>query len=97
MVETFRQAIDALIETGANGREAFEMAAHNFTAAFVSLMAPRKNPFHTHTDELFTDEDWQLVAGVTEESIEMERNLYNAVQINAPTGVDPETMQVVYH
>jgi len=97
MVEAFSQAIDALRETGADGRDAFETAAQTFAAAFLSLMAPRKNPFHAYTDELFTDEDWELVAGVTEESLEMEKNLYKAVQTNAPTGIDPEAMQIVYH
>ena len=97
MVEAFRQAVDSLNETGPAGCEIFEAAAHDFTAAFTSLMAPRKNPFHSYTDELFTDDDWELVAGVTDESIEMERNLYNAVHLSAPTGIDPETMQVVYH
>lgn len=97
MVETFRLAVDALGDAGEAGRGVFETAARNFAEAFVSLMAPRKNPFHTYTDELFSDEDWDLVAGVTDESIEMEKNLYNAVQIHAPTGIDPETMQVVYH
>jgi hypothetical protein len=27
----------------------------------------------------------------------MEKNLYKAAQTNAPAGIDPETMQVVYH
>jgi len=97
MVESFSQALDALRETGAEGRNAFETAAQTFTAAFLSLMAPRKNPFHAYTGELFTDEDWELVAGVTEESLDMEKNLYKAAQTSAPAGIDPETMQVVYH
>lgn len=97
MVETFRQAVEDLNETGSDGRAPFESASHAFTAAFTSLMAPRKNPFQAHTDDLFTDADWELVAGVTDESMEAEKNLYKAVQASAPAGIDPETMQVVYH
>lgn len=97
MVETFRQAVNVLAETGAEGREAFEAAARTFTAEFLSLMAPRKNPFHAYTDELFTNEDWELVAAVSDESIDIEKNLYIAVQTSAPAGIDPETMQIVYH
>ncbi|MDH3509254.1 MAG: hypothetical protein OER85_00195 [Gammaproteobacteria bacterium] len=97
MVETFRQAIEVLNQTGLDGRAVFESAAHTFTAAFTSLMAPRKNPFQAHTDNLFADEDWELVAGVTDESTETENKLYKAVQASAPAGIDPETMQVVYH
>jgi hypothetical protein len=97
MVETFRQAVETLSETGPDGRASFEHAAHAFTAAFTSLMAPRKNPFSAYTDQLFSEEDWELVAGVTDDSIATENNLYLAVQSNAPEGLDPETMQVVYH
>jgi len=97
MVETFRLAVNVLSDNGEQGRDAFETAAQTFTAAFLSLMAPRKNPFQAYTDELFTDADWNLVAGVTDESMEMEKNLYSAVQTHAPAGIDPETMQVVYH
>jgi len=97
MVETFRQAVEVLSETGPDGRNVFEAAAHTFTAAFISLMAPRKNPFEAYTNDLFSDEDWELVASVTDESIETEKNLYKAVQTSAPAGIDPETMQVVYH
>ena len=78
MVESFRQAVNVLAETGAEGRESFEAAARTFTAEFLSLMAPRKNPFHAYTDELFTDEDWELVAAVSDESIDIEKNLYSA-------------------
>jgi hypothetical protein len=97
MVEAFRQAVDDLSEAGPDGRGAFEAEAHTFTAAFISLMAPRKNPFQAYTDELFADEDWELVAGVTDEATVMETNLYKAVQTSAPAGIDPETMQVIYH
>lgn len=97
MVETFRQAVEALSETGPEGRDTFEAAALTFTAAFTALMAPRKNPFQAYTDELFADEDWELVAGVTDESTDAEKNLYKAVQVSAPAGIDPDTMQVAYH
>jgi len=97
MVETFRRAVNVLSETGEQGRNAFETAAQTFTATFLSLMAPRKNPFQAYTDELFSNEDWELVAGVTDESMEMEKNLYNAVQTSAPAGIDPDAMQIVYH
>jgi hypothetical protein len=75
----------------------FEDTAVNFVDAFSSLMAPRKNPFEKYTDELFTDEDWIVIAGVTDESRLIEKELYAAVQVNAPDGLEPETAVVVYH
>jgi hypothetical protein len=86
-MEKFRQA-------GRDGIQAFEQGARHFADKFTSLLAPRKNPFHKHTDELFTEEDWVVIAGVTEDSLGREAELFMAVQRTAPAGADPEKMTV---
>ena len=97
LVETFQQVAKALSESGPDARAAFEQGALEFTSAFTSLMAPRKNPFQKYTDELFTDEDWQVIAAVSDESRSMETNLFSAVQVSSPEHIDPDAMTVVYH
>lgn len=97
LVENFQTAARELGNKGPDVRDAFEAAAIEFTSAFSSLMAPRKNPFQKYTDVLFTDEDWQLIALVSDESRSIEHNLYSAVQASSPENVDPEAMTVVYH
>ena len=72
------------------GVPAFEAAARQFTETFKSLLQPRKNPFSRHTDELFDDEDWVRIAGVTHASVAEEQELFGAVQGTAPPGVDPD-------
>jgi hypothetical protein len=39
---------------------------------------------------LFTDTDWQRIAGVTPASLAEEHELFGAVQKSAPPGVDPD-------
>jgi hypothetical protein len=97
LVEKFQHAARALTEDGHDGRETFDNAAVEFTDAFTSLMAPRKNPFQSYTDELFTDEDWSQIAGVTDKSQLVERDLFAAVKICAPHDINPDTISVVYH
>ena len=97
LVESFQRAAEDLTRNGADARGAFDHAATTFVAAFTSLMAPRKNPFKAYTDKLFTDEDWNLIAGVTDESISIESELYAAVKASAPDDIDPDTIAVVYH
>jgi len=85
----FQQAIKALRDSGAPGQVQFEEAGRAFADLFTSLMAPRKNPFQEHTDVLFTDSDWIDIAGVSNESLAEEQELYELVEATAPAGIDP--------
>lgn len=87
--DKFHQAVEALRTSGAAGRSDFETAAQAFVDLFTTLMAPRKNPFQEHTDELFGDSDWIDIAGVTDESLGEELDLYGRVEASAPAGIDP--------
>ena len=87
--EEFQQAVKVLRDSGASGQAEFEEAARAFVDLFISLMAPRKNPFQEHTDVLFTDSDWIDIAGVSAESLAEEQKLYELVEARAPAGIDP--------
>jgi hypothetical protein len=97
LVDEFHLAAEALTETGPAGRRAFERVANEFVSAFSSLMAARKNPFEQYTAELFTDDDWTVIAAVTDESRAVESELFAAVKANAPVDIDPDTISIVYH
>jgi len=97
MVEAFQRAAESLADRGPDGREDFENAAGIFVNTFTSLMAPRKNPFQSYTDDLFADDDWIVVADASERSLSIEKELFAAVQANSPDDIDPETMEVVFH
>jgi len=97
LVEEFQIAADALRVAGQSGCQVFRAAAQHFADTFDSTMEARRNPFERYTDQLFSDDDWLDVAGASEEADKMEENLYNAVRRSAPDGIDPETMEVIYH
>ena len=97
LVEEFQFATDALRTAGRPGCEIFQAAAKHFIDTFNSTMEARRNPFESYTNQLFSDADWVDVAASSEAADEMEANLYNAVRRSAPDGIDPETMEVVYH
>ncbi len=94
VVETFRQALEALKQAGSKGRKVFEKAAGAFVDAFNSMMAPRRNPFFRHTDSLFVDEDWVRIADASDEFHTIESRLFVAVKEQAPEGIDPEQYTV---
>jgi hypothetical protein len=94
LMARFADSMEKLRSAGSDGLQVFEELAREFTATFNSLMAPRKNPFHEHTDRLFTDSDWETIAGVTEQSLATEEQLYEAVRGASPPDIKPEEMTV---
>lgn len=89
LVTRLRQAARELETAGRPGVRAFLDQARDFMAGFGSLLQPRRNPFSSYTDELFSDADWDEIAGVTPASIAEEERLFTAVRAVAPTGADP--------
>ena len=94
LMKTFRQGMERLKQAGQAGIQIFTDGAKKFVENFTALLAPKKNPFHKHTDELFTDSDWIVIAGVTDDSLAREEALFIAVQKSAPGGIDPDQMTV---
>jgi hypothetical protein len=97
LVEELQLATDALQVAGPDGCPAFETAAKHFNETFAGMMEARRNPFESYTNELFSDDDWVQIAGSSDEADTAEGNLYNAVVRTAPAGINPETIEVVYH
>lgn len=90
LMRDFTGAVSQLRSAGDTGLDAFEQAARAFVATFTSMLLPRKNPFFRHTDRLFGNEDWQRIAGVTEDSLKREREHFDSIRRLAPAGADPD-------
>lgn len=90
LLESFRGAVTRLRASGGRAVEEFRRGARQFTEEFRALLQPRRNPFFRHTDELFGEADWVLVAGVTAASVAREEELFARVRAAAPPGADPE-------
>jgi hypothetical protein len=89
LVARFHEAASALRAAGGQAVAAFEAEARAYMEAFGSLLQARRNPFFRHTDRLFTDADWDRIAGVTAQSRAEEQRLFEAVRSAAPPGADP--------
>jgi hypothetical protein len=90
LMAAFGRALERLRAEGDPGLPSFEAHARDFVATFTSLLMPRKNPFFRHTDRLFTDGDWEQIAGVTPASLREEERLFRAVQSAATPDLDPD-------
>jgi len=89
LVRVFRNAVERLRCQGRRGLRAFETTTRRFTKTFTELLAPRRNPFEKHTDQLFKARDWVAIAWASSDSRRSEQVLFTAVQLYAPEGIDP--------
>lgn len=70
---------------------AFDGALRNYHGIVSELMTPRKNPFSTYTDELFTFADWTNIAAASAETVAAEDRLFDAVTAAAPDDLKPDS------
>jgi hypothetical protein len=96
LVEKLSRAARALRDSGGGTTPAFEAVASEFVAGFGSSLRARRNPFARYTEELFSDADWERIAGVTPASTAEESRLFAGVRHTAPSGVDPEQFSAVH-
>ena len=97
LMARFADCAKELRSADTDNLQTFEKRAREFTEKFNALMAPRKNPFHEHTDRLFSDSDWETIAGVSKQSLATEKQLYEAVSLAAPLAIKPEEMTVEHN
>lgn len=92
----FERAVASLRQQPSADLQDFVEAARAFAERFRAEMAPRRNPFEAHTNELFSEEDWRDIAAVSEESLAEEEQLFEEVRKTAPAGNDPANVKPVH-
>lgn len=91
-----RDALDALVEAsktynqaGDAGWTEFSAAVDTFMEVYMKILLSSHHSTLSLQDEVFDEEIWDQVAGVTPDSLALEDDLYSKVQHLAPVGADP--------
>ncbi len=91
-----RTALDELVTAaaayqaaGESGWSDFKAAVGAFMEVYFKILLSGQHSTLTLQEEVFTEETWDEVAGVTEDSLATEEKLYAAVQEAAPDGINP--------
>lgn len=91
-----RDALDALVSNmetykaaGDGGWPAFKDAVDQFMGVYMKILLSGHHSTMTLQEEVFDEAIWDQVAGVTPESLALEKQLYAAVEDLAPEGTDP--------
>lgn len=82
----FLAARDALIESGREALELFEKEGKEYSDFIVSNMGHHP-PTADLGAKLFSAEDWEYMAGITDEDVERETALFDSVQETLPGDV----------
>lgn len=91
-----REALEDLVAAmatykaaGESGWAEFKTAVDAFMEVYMKVLLSGHHSTMTLQEEVFDEDIWDQVAGVTPESLALEKQLYSAVQGLAPTGADP--------
>lgn len=86
----------AIHRTGKSSAPDFVDKVRAFAELIQSMMAPRRNPYETHTDALFTAKDWTAIADAPPQAIAREAALFAGIKALAPPGADPDAMPALH-
>jgi len=90
-------AKDQLVSSGLYEIDLFKKEAAHFLDVFINMLATNRHSTYDLEKQVFKPEDWKQIAGVTEESINSEKTLYNDVRLSAPQGCEPQSFPPIGH
>ena len=96
-ITQLNNAKDKLVKSGLYEIALFKKEAAHFLDVFLNMLATNRHSTYDLEKQVFKPEDWKQIAGVTEESINSEKTLYNDVRLSAPQGCEPQSFPPIGH
>ena len=96
-ITQLNNAKDKLIKSGLYEIALFKKEAAHFLDVFLNMLASNRHSTYDLEKQVFKPEDWKQIAGVTADSINSEKTLYNDVKLSAPQGCEPQSFPPIGH
>ena len=96
-ITQLNNAKDKLIKSGLYEIALFKKEAAHFLDVFLNMLATNRHSTYDLEKQVFKPEDWKQIAGVTADSINSEKTLYNDVKLSAPQGCEPQSFPPIGH
>ena len=96
-IEKLTTAKNNLKKSGLYETQIFKEEARAFLDVFLNMLATNRHSTIDLESKVFTPKDWEKLAGVTEESIQMEEKLFLNTKLSAPERCDPESFPPLGH
>lgn len=88
---------ERLVKNGLYGLEDFKKNANDFLEAFLSMLASNRHSTYSLEKKVFTNDDWEAIACISDESMESEKKLYDDVTMSPPEGCNPKDYPPIGH
>ena len=86
-----------LVKTGLYGFKEFKINALEFLDAFLNMLASNRHSTYELEKEVFSQQDWEAIACISDEAIARENGLYKAVTISPPRDCNPKNYPPIAH
>ncbi len=96
-ITQLNNAKDKLVKSGLYEIALFKKEAAHFLDVFLNMLATNRHSTYDLEKQVFKPEDWKQIAGVTADSINSEKTLYNDVKLSAPQGCEPQSFPPIGH
>jgi len=96
-ITQLNNAKDKLVKSGLYEIALFKKEAAHFLDVFINMLATNRHSTYDLEKQVFKPEDWKQIAGVTADSINSEKTLYNDVKLSAPQGCEPQSFPPIGH
>ena len=96
-ITQLNNAKDKLVKSGLYEIDLFKKEAAHFLDVFLNMLATNRHSTYDLEKQVFKPEDWKQIAGVTADSINSEKTLYNDVKLSAPQGCEPQSFPPIGH
>ena len=88
-LQLFAAAAERLEREGASALGSFEAATERYMDYIINVLGARSHSLRHLTTTLFTEADWERIAGITPAVVAEEGAQFADVQHHAPAGIDP--------
>ena len=96
-IDNLENSKSELIVSGLYGFQEFKTDAEEFLDAFLEMLASNRHSTYELEKEVFSKDDWEAIACISEEAVQKEGDLYKAVTASSPDDCNPKNYPPIGH
>ena len=96
-IDNLENSKNHLITTGLYGLQDFKIDAEEFLNAFLNMLASNRHSTYELEKEVFSEDDWEAIACISEEAVQKENELYQSVLACSPEDYNPKNYPPIGH
>ena len=96
-IDNLENSKSELIVSGLYGFQEFKTDAEEFLDAFLNMLASNRHSTYELEKEVFSKDDWEAIACISEEAVQKEGDLYKAVTASSPEDFNPRNYPPIGH